>query len=602
MSHSFSFLNISPKLVGINYQQKQLLNKLEHYLNARSKKNPAYITTNGHKLPYESHTGLCAGLVAYWLYCKRLNKDSEFIANLEYILNWDSKSFIKSTAKDDPLIEDFLNAIELLNFHSKIMPDVTQRDLRASFALLTDKKENQIAEPEFKITFAFNKIMLEQLFLNVVRNNKMIRLGNGEHAVGLMRNGDTYSYYNPENKHGPQTFTATAEIVTAVFRDFKQFSHSHDYLALNLIAYDLELTRNEDSKYPSAIQYCVDLLQNPENKKPVFNNKDILELALICKDYKIIELLINNDCVTFKDVHNRSALSMAIMYESPVIVYALLMSGADLSSASIPALGSNLWQLTLLNENTEVMKMIMIMLLAFGLELTHDDIINAQHKFPQSFKKIAEHAVALNLKLLNLPDSLNLDRATGEEIIAFLRNAKLRVQCGIKLKDVTIQNQGKTVAGLTALELIVQHYHTNTSDAIEVLPQQTEIYKLLKFFKNENLKFKGSDDLLAIIKKIGKKIVSQDIRKYTASDHAEIDKIIAELYDLSKENISLGVNNLIFKYEVAQVLNDIKKHLKKWHESKPTRYHPGHLFFPVNTKIIAAEQPEFAKIAPMLNL
>lgn len=599
MSQNFQFLPYSLKLGSVNYQQKELIKKLENYLGARSKKNPHHITTSGRKLPYESHAGLCAGLVAYWLYCKRLNKESEFIDSLEYISKWRADTFLKSDAKGEPLIEEFLNAIELLNFNNRIMPEISQRDFHASFALLTDKKENQIAEPEFKITFAFNAVMLENLFLVVVMENKMIRLGNGEHAVGLMRNGDSYTYYNPENKNGPQTFNSISKLSATVFQDFKQFSNSIDYLALNIIAYDLELTNNREAKYPSAIQYCTRLLKDPEYKKAIFNNKDILELALICKDSEVIEILINKGCLEFKDADNRSALSVAIIYKSSEIVYALLMAGADLSSAPIPSLRANLWQLALLDKNIQVM----IMLLAFGLELTADDVKVAKHIYPQSLKNIAEHAVALNLKLLNLPDGLNLDNATGNEVIAFLRNAKVRLQCGADLENITIQRRNKTVTGLSAIELIVRYYQKNTSDSIASFIEQTEIYKLLKFFKTEYLDLKVSDDLLVLVKKIGKKITSKSMREYTAADHVEVEKIIAELHDLSKKSMSTSITSLIFKNDVSQILSDIKRHLKKGDElNNNAKYHPGHLFFSSTTKVTTQEQPKFSKIAPMLSL
>lgn len=83
--------------------QDLIVRNIDSYLALKNRKmNDAQ--TGGQ---YAENQGLCAGLVAYWLYLIRNDEEGFFIHRLQYLADWNVNTFERSGKRRDEIIESF---------------------------------------------------------------------------------------------------------------------------------------------------------------------------------------------------------------------------------------------------------------------------------------------------------------------------------------------------------------------------------------------------------------------------------------------------------------------------------------------------------------
>ena len=226
----------------MDYGQQHMLDILQLYSQIKQQKDPENTTD----FTFDVQIGLCTGLVAYWLYCKRVGEEGKFIDKLEYALRWDAEAFANRWAKEDPKLEVFANVLMFLSYDLKLRTaEVTQADLNVSMQLLLSEFYPKIEEAEFKINFSFTKTSLAELIKEVVHPNKMVRFSDGFHTTGLMYSGGVYYFYNPDSKSGPKAYYPSEELgldelAADIFASHTISNTEAEHLALHIGCFDIE--------------------------------------------------------------------------------------------------------------------------------------------------------------------------------------------------------------------------------------------------------------------------------------------------------------------------------------------------------------------------
>jgi hypothetical protein len=428
---------INKTLTDADYQQLVIIKKYQEYFKACVEKNPNYEFDSEF---LKNHDGLCSGLTAYWLYCKRIGEEGKFIHLLEYILSWDKDKFKRSNQKSDKVFEEFFNNIKFLHNVDTLLPGIERHDLEQSFATILHSSMAAVAKPEFCLTFVFDKKMLDDLISKHVHPNKMIRFGNALHTVGMIYSGGVYYFYDSSSPLGPMAYNSCQSLVLVLFESLAKFCKSTDYIALNMSIFDL--VDEKPNNYPSALEYCESILQDKKYKKSVLAHPNILrvalrydnqvlellfksgykyvpsnnynmtelgEMALERNTAKVIYLLQHDIPINYRPPHGLSALDSVIQNKSNDMVNFLLQCGAtpDLNSFRLAAVLHNLEAL--------------VMLFAVTPEFDEDILQLLTRYFTrEEIKFIKDQALILNAKYLHL------DQA--QDINAYIKHGHLKTK------------------------------------------------------------------------------------------------------------------------------------------------------------------------------
>ncbi len=475
-------------------QQAIIIQKFKEYLEAKGDLAPEDITY-----------GLCAGLVAYFLYYNALGKQDKFIEKLIKASAFNTKDFKTKVStfgatepKIDLEIHEFLDNILGLHNIAKVVPEATQTDMHVSINTLINEDLPKVAEPEFQLSFLFNQESLEDTLTSIVHDKKMIRISNGLHVVGLMRIGTTYMYYDPEASYGPKEITSIKALAEAIFKSISNIIEQRDktklsqrdYLPVNFSIYDLE--QNTTGVYFDPLGFYKTSLQKPEIKKAL-NNRYFLLLLSKFNEYALMDLLFtqnyklqpwtisetpelidavehNNQAkVAYLLQHNLpvdknaslpgySALSHAIINNNSQIVYALLQYGANpnlsinnTASYSTLAIQHKAWQS-------------LVLLLASGMNFGAKDLeaLKANCNL-NTVDTLAKHALALHAKLLEITQPIDLDTAIGSELCKLAQHVKLQLQLGLQhqpLADIVVTSSTSTSSPSTSfiLDFLLKTY------------------------------------------------------------------------------------------------------------------------------------------------
>lgn len=525
----------------MDYSQNLLIKKIQQYLDI---KNP-----HGYELTFNLKDGICSGLVAYWLYSVANDEEGRFVDKLEYALNWDVENFKKSTAKVDLKLEELINVIFLLHYPLAINNQIDQFNLDTVFPLLLNSNQPSILEPEFKITFIFNQPALNELLDLCVFPNKMIRLGNGLHAIGLIYHDKKYCLYDPDCEHLIQYFDDVKSLAAVIFNIFATKASVKDYIAMNATIFDLE----ESIKpiYPDPLEFCTELLERPNYKSNALNDKYLFNLCAKYNEYALLDLLFANGYkyipwennlttelnnavyshdlkkiqyllahdvpVDYKSKFGVAPLNVAIKEAYLPMVYILLNAGAN------PNADSTYLSIALKNKFSQGV----ILLLAFGLNVSQKDVENIQEVFTSNYAQaIFESALALNEKILKLPEKIDLENPNSKDIIKFLHNIKLKNQLGFSV-DVELLKNIKDV------------YDSDHKNLIFNITEKEDVYEILKYFypemteySNEEQENLALEQLSLVLQQITDKITSKNANQHSKSDLLEIQIILEKIVEL----------------------------------------------------------------------
>lgn len=553
---------------AINYSQEAIIKKVKEYLewkkslqtpNEFDKDRPLITTKN-------IEDGLCSGLSVYWLYAKRTGVEWEFIHRLQHLLFWDPDKLSNPDATEDPIIEDFLNAIFLLNFSDVVLPTVWQHNFHSSFALIFGPNAERISKPEFTISLSFTKTILSDFLEGIIYPNKMIYINNAAHAIALMFNDGKYYLYNSGFVDGAIETDDYDWVINLIFAAFgaEDLANLHigifdlvqpDLKTLNARSYvidhinilgqsgmdkklynmrltdeysDKDLTTTTEIQYPDPDKVVQEVLNIPGYAEQIIANPEVQSFFVRFNQYKTLEILASKG---MQIAHNINAPHDAVQQYSIETLFWLLANGTSVYERHTQ-LGLTLLHLACASLN----KPALALLLAFGYEIGFDenDILFEIFFNLKERNEIYRHAIDLRKKLLHVPDVLDLTTQTSRDVVMFLRTAKLHILAHGSLNAIKITIKHKEYIGLTALRKIAGYFNAPSNGDIYDFAERTEIYKLLKFFAVQQFKFSGSAKLLSLLKSVAKKITSKKFHEHTENDLIEIALIMDRLQELIK--------------------------------------------------------------------
>lgn len=289
-------------LHDIDYSQNRVYDTLQRYIELRrdyysQKADKDANVKHEDYLPFNNYEGICNGLTAYWLYLKSINEEGKFIAKLHHVVTWNAEKFKQfaaaaSNARDvkDPIIEEFMSHVFGIQEWVEIEKAAKDHDINLSLnSIIGVNSIPKVTNPEFSISFVFNRETLADLIKSIMFEDKMVRFANGFHTVGgLYRNG-VYYYYDSSNKHGLQQTANVNEFAKLVFAGLAVSCKSKEYMALNAIVFDLDGTT--PAIYPDAMDYCQNLFNSSKKyKHAVLTHPNILRVG-IRSDIGLLEWL-----------------------------------------------------------------------------------------------------------------------------------------------------------------------------------------------------------------------------------------------------------------------------------------------------------------------
>ena len=311
-------------LIRTGTDQYKLIKNFEKYFDLKANKLKDPLTLQDRTLPYNSKAGLCSGLVAYWLYCIRIGKGESFEQEFKYVLDWDAAQFANSPATDDKRLEQFINDIMFLHFDRVLRPGIKQEHLHSSLAVVLPADGVEVKSENFNSTFVFNSDNLTVFLESVLFENKMLRLSNGEHSIGIIKQNGHYVFYNPVT--APVEFNSINDLAQATFASLVLPTISNTHVALNFNSFDL--ITGETVAYPNLQQFYAQLTADPTYKATVLGHPNLFHLAARYGDYTSMDFLFASGFLyTLWKGAELNEVSEAVKYNQPQILNYLLIKG-----------------------------------------------------------------------------------------------------------------------------------------------------------------------------------------------------------------------------------------------------------------------------------
>lgn len=589
----------------ITNRQILIVNKLKQYLKAV-----------GRTPIFDLDFGLCSGLVALKLYSMRLDNNAEFERDIKYILNWDAEQFSADGLQSDSVIEDFLNAVIFLQADSLLREGVKSDELKQSVDLLLGQI-SEIADPEFKITFVFTSDTLLELLSLIARDGKMIRISTNEHAIGVSCMQGRFMLHDFSSYPSDIACNNVADLNRAIFKILTPWEKASQ-LTLHVTVIDLKDSVTLD--YPDSLGLVQNWMRNPKYAMMVLDNPNLFHLAARYADYPLLDLLFaqgytykpwtkTEDSELLEAVMNQdrrtlaylikhgiplnarttdgvTALGKAITFKASKMLYKLLEAGADPNievAAGVSAIDIALLPKYKNRDNV-------ILLLAFGAKITSGQLQQMYRLFGEDACYIVKHALAFNARLLKTPTQLDLNVATGRDVVAFLHHTKTCLLLETKL----------SAADQQAIEAIKELYKSKTSDLKWSFAEKAEIHKMLKLFA-----FDEVSALIQQINTIAAEITKIPFKNYKLDDIVRIAEILDELTDLAEyrgasftrlhvSHLAAVAKRSVEAYLRRNGINNIRAYLRERSVIKPPRTTTA--YFALNHGAVAAMDADYESV------
>lgn len=557
---------------GPNVQQAQLLDKLQLYIEYKKSKYDDPVAKANCKLPFESLAGLCSGLVAYWLYCKRTGMGGKFLHKLQYIANWDATTMV-STKIEDQQIEDFLNIVGYLQFDYRLREGINQATFDQTINNILSQNHEQVEPAEYMVTHVFDHAALQDILSKIAQNNKMVRVSNGLHVIGICKQDDGYYFYDPDAEAGPTIVNNPAEISTKILESLGD--------ALRMDVYDLHGAPKGNYQ---------DVKVDASNTQQLLSNDNIFHLAARYSDFALLDklfacgykyipwtktattelnesiilnnqpmfayLLQHNIPLEYRLENGLSPLATAVVYKRLDMLYTLLTAGADPNAKAHDFL--TLWQIACIQQNVEAI----ITLIACGANVSPTDLQTIKTKFGTTVcAQIIKRAAELNAKLLALPDKFVLDNADFKQVIAYLIHQKLKMNLGLSLQNIQLQYAGKTYTGESCLQQILTHINLHKEYQLYEFAELVQAYSVLSSFYND-IAVQKQGKIIELLDYAVRAITAKSLSEHTQADLIEIPVIVTSLQTLlDMINPSLAASNAM-RDKVTNALTMLQQYLQ----------------------------------------
>lgn len=552
----------------INYHQNEIYKQLL-----------AYVTHTNGALPYDSANGLCSGLVAYALYCERHDLEADFTNELDYVLNWNPKEFSELGLLQDPIMERFINNVTFLHFDHVLRHDenVAQRDLEKSLELLDGHEHFKANE----ITFVFNRGNLASLINTQALPDRMIRIENGFHAIGLIYRDGVYKLYNFENTAGLQTVLTATKAAEVIFAGLAEHCHSKKHIALNFRVFD---PIDAEVEFPTLEEYTRPFLNDQQYKKAVLSHPNIFHLASRMEDYALMDLLFahgyeyipwqmdrfpeineaviqNNKqmlnyllehgiSLDYRTARGMTPLGEAIAYNKLEMLFELLEAGAN-PNAEVRKDVSSL-DLALAKRSPEAV----VMLLAFELNVTENELGKLRIYFSaQEIDVIKNLAVAFNAKVLGVKNNLDISTADNKQIITLLHHLRMRSRIA--------KGPDKRELAVT-LKQVAAKFYTPEPNNLSAFSEKVEMYNLLQSFKMNGLHVRATYYLGKTLDNVVKQTLNMPYGYYSPEARQSIATTLKTIDDILEFKTEMKVN-FFLRHKMYQAKRKLERHISLYH-------------------------------------
>lgn len=167
-----------------------------------------YLQEIGSVPSYQLDKCFSCGLPAVWLYMKAIGLEDNFFEILSKVKN------------RHLLFKELFYLLILTNGTNKFFPHVPENFLNIQIPAEVLEAQVEVQKPEFEMAYAFNRDQLKQTLEQIVKPNKMVRIGDRRKAVGIMYQDDTYFVYHTDNPR-PLEFKSLDGCVDVIFRAMK---------------------------------------------------------------------------------------------------------------------------------------------------------------------------------------------------------------------------------------------------------------------------------------------------------------------------------------------------------------------------------------------
>lgn len=137
---------------------------------------------------YQLDKCFSCGLPAVWLYMKSIGLEDVFFDILSKIKN------------RHLLFKELFYLLILTNGANKFFPHVPENFLNIEIPPEVLDAQLEVQKPEFEMAYAFDREQLKYTLEQVVKPNKMVRIGDRRKSVGIMYKDGAYFVYHTDNQ------------------------------------------------------------------------------------------------------------------------------------------------------------------------------------------------------------------------------------------------------------------------------------------------------------------------------------------------------------------------------------------------------------------
>lgn len=268
-----------------------------------------------------------------------------FISTLELIFNltnWDAnKKVISLDEKRFPLeknifideaaeVKQFIDQIYLLMFpHEKLQQTIGQSELHITL----EKSQGMHVDREFFIASSFTFETLQKILNEVVRDNKLVSILSHKHAMSIfkIKGQNKFIFYDPSNPEGEKILGSAYElamyiVVCGLFGEIMPKQAKDFLFPLIISVFSVDDKRG---KYLDKRRILGEDEAQKIAKLSIIDGNTRLIMAVKGNDLETVGILLataeeNIDAVTNINGNNLNALQVAIVYDRPRIIQAII--------------------------------------------------------------------------------------------------------------------------------------------------------------------------------------------------------------------------------------------------------------------------------------